>query len=127
MAEGDDRQEGGFEEQEARAPRQEPEKHVFDKPATLREPAAPRVPRALAPSPVPVIPLPGEEQARASEARPETLQEAREATDALLRQILEEDFLDDAPAPRRTEAPAKPSREEDWPQELHSLHLPEQP
>lgn len=127
MAEGDDRQEGGFEEQEAHSPRQEPEKHVFDKPATLREPAAPRVPRALASSPISVIPLPGEEQARASEARPETLQEAREATDTLLREILEEDFLDEAPEPRRMEPPAKPSREEDWPAELHSLHLPEQP
>jgi hypothetical protein len=123
MAEGDDRPEGGFEEQEARASRPQPEKHVFDKPATLREPAAPRVPRALAPSPVSVIPLPEEEQTRASEARPETLQEAREATDTLLREILEEDFLDEAPGPQ---PPAKPSREEDWPSELHSLHLPEQ-
>jgi hypothetical protein len=127
MAEGDDRQEGGFEEQEARAPRQEPAKHVFDKPATLREPAAPRVPRTLESSPVPVIPLPGEEQARASEARPETLQEAQEATDELLREILEEAFPEDTPEPQRAEPPAKPSREEDWPSELHSLHLPEQP
>lgn len=121
MAEGDDRQEGGFEEQEAHAPRQEPARHVFDQPATLREPAAPRVPRTLESSPVPVIPLPGEEQAHASEAHPETLQEARESTDALLRDILEEDFLEDTPEPS-----AKPSREEDWPSELHSLHLPEQ-
>ncbi|MFY0527611.1 hypothetical protein ACN28I_32190 [Archangium gephyra] len=121
MAEGDDRREGGIQEQESHA-RQEPAKHVFDKPATLREPAAPRVPRTLESSPVPVIPLPGEDQARTSEARPETLQEAREATDELLREILEEDF----PEPRRAEPPAKPSREEDWPSELHSLHLPEQ-
>jgi hypothetical protein len=127
MAEGDDRQEGGFEEQETHAPHQEPAKHVFDKPATLREPAAPRVPRALEASPVPVIPLPGEEHARASEAHPETLQEARESTDVLLREILEEDFLEDAPEPQRAEPSAKPSREEDWPSELHSLHLPEQP
>jgi hypothetical protein len=126
MAEGDDRQEGGFEEQEAHAARQEPAKHVFDKPATLREPAAPRVPRTLAASPVPVIPLPGEEQVHDSEAHPETLQEARESTDVLLREILEEDFLEDAPEPQRAEPPAKPSREEDWPSELHSLHLPEQ-
>ncbi|HEX5747275.1 MAG TPA: hypothetical protein VFZ09_13615 [Archangium sp.] len=80
--------------------------HVFDKPATLREPAAPSVP---------------------AEARPETLQRAREATDALLQEILEEDFLNEAPEPRRAEPPAPPAREEDWPAELHSLHLPEQP
>jgi hypothetical protein len=124
MAEGDDRLEGGSEEHETHAPRQDPARHVFDQPATLREPAAPRFPRALAPSPVPVIPLPGEEQAHTPKAHPETLQEAREATDALLRELLEED-LDGAPALRRAEPPAKPSREEDWPAELHSLHLPE--
>lgn len=125
MAEGDDRLQDGSEEQEASAPRRQPARHVFDQPATLREPAAPRFPRALASSPVPVIPLPGEEQARAPEARPEALQEAREATDALLREILEED-LDGAPEPRRAEPPAPATREEDWPTELHSLHLPEE-
>ncbi|WP_375768871.1 hypothetical protein NR798_45540 [Archangium gephyra] len=125
MTKGGDRQEDGIEEQEARGP--EKDAHVFDKPATLREPAAPRVPRVQASSPVGVIPLPGEEQARASEARPETLQQAREATDALLHEILEEDFLDEAPEPRRADPPAQPSREEDWPTELHSLHLPEEP
>jgi hypothetical protein len=126
MAKGEDRSEEGFAAREEHPARQEPERHVFDKPATLREPAAPRVPRAQASAGVPVIPLPGEEQARASEARPETLQEASEASDALIREILEEDFLNDAPEPRRTESPAQPSREEDWPSELHSLHLPEQ-
>lgn len=125
MADGDDRLQGGIAEQEAPAPRQEPERHVFDKPATLREPAAPRVPRTLEASPVPVIPLPGEEQAHAPKARPEALQEAREATDTLLREILEEG-QEGAPEPRRAEPPAPPSREEDWPSELHSLHLPEQ-
>ena len=104
----------------------EPESHVFDKPATIREPAAPRVPRVQASGGVPVIPLPGEERARAAEAPPETLQQAREATDALLQEILEEDLLSEA-EPRRAEPPAQSSREEDWPAELHSLHLPEQP
>jgi hypothetical protein len=125
MAKGDDRLRDGLEEQEAPTPRQQSMRHVFDQPATLREPAAPHVPPALAPSPVPVIPLPGEEQARAPEARPEALQEAREATDALLREILEED-LDGAPESRRAEPPAPSTREEDWPAELHSLHLPEE-
>lgn len=124
MAEGEDRLQDGSEEQEASASRQQPARHVFDQPATLREPAAPRVPRALAPSPVPVIPLPGEEQARALEGSPEALQEAREATDALLRELLEEE--DGAPESRRAEPPAPSSREEDWPAELHSLHLPEE-
>lgn len=127
MAKGDELAGGDLEVREAATPRKEPEKHVFDKPATLREPAAPRVPQAQAPTGVSVIPLPGEERARASEARPESLQEAREATDALIQEILEEDFLKDAPEPRRAEPPAQPSREEDWPSELHSLHLPEQP
>lgn len=124
MAEGDDRLQDGLEEQEASAP-QQPARHVFDQPATLREPAAPRVPRVLAPSSVPVIPLPGEEQVRAQEAHPEALQEAREATDALLRELLEEDE-DGAPASRRAEPPAPSTREEDWPPELHALHLPEE-
>ena len=123
MANGDDGQKGRFEEQEARAPEKDVARHVFDQPATLREPAAPRVPRALESSPVGVIPLPGEEQARAAEAPPETLQEAREATDALLHEILEEDFLDEAPGPQRAESPAQSSREEDWPSELHSFHF----
>ncbi|MFE8603440.1 hypothetical protein [Archangium violaceum] len=109
---------------EARAAEREPASHVFDKPATVREPAAPRVPQVQSPASVAVIPLPGEELARASEARPETLQQARETTDALLQEILEEDFLNEES--QRAE-PARPSREEDWPTELHSLHLPEQP
>ncbi|WPB77728.1 hypothetical protein KYC5002_01000 [Archangium violaceum] len=109
---------------EARAAEREPASHVFDKPATVREPAAPRVPQVQSPASVAVIPLPGEELARASEARPETLQQARETTDALLQEILEEDFLNEE---SQRAGPARPSREEDWPAELHSLHLPEQP
>ncbi|HYO70848.1 MAG TPA: hypothetical protein VEU33_32685, partial [Archangium sp.] len=111
----------------AQAPEEEPESHVFDKPATIREPAAPRVPRVQSTADVSVIPLPGEEQAHAAEDGPETLQQAREATDALLQEILEEDLLNGASEPRHAEPPAQPSREEDWPTELHSLHLPEQP
>jgi hypothetical protein len=97
-------------------------KRIFDEPATLREPAAPRVPRVMPPSAVAIIPMPG--QARA-DAQPTTLQEAREATDALLREIFEEDL--EAPAePGREQPPARAtSREEDWPQELHSLPLVE--
>jgi hypothetical protein len=66
---------------------------VFDAPATIREPAAPR-----------------------------TLQEAREATDALLREILEEE-PEDTSEPLLEASPAPSSDEdEDWPQELHPLH-----
>ena len=111
---------------ETRAAEREPASHVFDKPATIREPAAPRVPQVQSPEGVAVIPLPGEERARASEAPPETLQQARESTDALLQEILDEDFLNESPESQRAE-PARPSREEDWPAEIHSLHLPEQP
>ncbi len=98
---------------------------IFDEPATLREPAAPRVPRVMPPSAVAVIPMPGQPRARAADAPPPTLQEAREATDALLREIFEEDL--EAPAePGREQPPARAaSREEDWPQELHSLPLVE--
>lgn len=124
MAKGDNRSQ---ERDGAQAPQEEPESHVFDKPATIREPAAPRVPRVQSTAGVSVIPLPGEERAQASEDRPETLQQAREATDALLHEILEEDVLNGASEPRHAEPPAQPSREEDWPPELHSLHLPEQP
>lgn len=97
---------------------------IFEEPATLREPAAPQVPRVMPPSAVSVIPLPGEERARALDAQPPTLQEAREATDALLREIFEED-LEAPPEPRRESAPARSSPEEDWPQELHALPLHE--
>lgn len=101
-----------------------PDKGVFDQPATLREPAAPRVPRVAPPPPVPVIPMPGEERAAGREAPYETLQEAREATDALLHDILEEDGLPAEAAAR--EPRARPPREEDWPPELHALPLPEE-
>ncbi|WP_309891670.1 hypothetical protein [Archangium sp.] len=70
----------------------------------------------MPPSVVAVIPLPGESASRAT-APHTTLQEAREATDALLHEIFEEDL--EAPAD------AEPAREEDWPQELHSLPLTE--
>lgn len=102
------------------------DKHVFEQPATLREPAAPSEPHAIPSSTVPVIPLPNEEQARAGEAHPTTLQDAREATDALIHEILEEDFLSDSAGPRPTEPRAQPSREEDWPAELHALPLQEE-
>ncbi|HEX8439175.1 hypothetical protein [Archangium sp.] len=99
-------------------------RHVFEEPATLREPAAPRVPRVMPPSAVSVIPLSDEERARAVESPPATLQEAREATDALLHEILEEDDAGAPEAPSsRTARPSSP--EEDWPAELHSIHLPE--
>jgi len=124
MAKEDEGSKGG---DEARAPEKEPASHVFDQPATLRDPAAPRVPRVQASAGVSVIPLPGEEHARASEARPETLQQAREATDTLLQEILEEEFLKEEPESPRTRPPAQSTREEDWPAELHSMHLPEQP
>jgi hypothetical protein len=100
------------------------QKTVFEQPATLREPAAPRVPQVTPPSDVSVIPLSGEEQAR-PDAQRATPQEARAATDALLREILEEEPADTS-EPRRAEPPARPSREEDWPVELHSLHLPQE-
>lgn len=73
---------------------------VFGEPATLREPAAPRIPR--------VIP-------------PKTLQEAREATDALLREILEEE-PEDTSEPLLATRP-EPSSDEDWPEELHPMHF----
>jgi hypothetical protein len=103
-----------------------PDKGVFDQPATLREPAAPHVPRVSPPASVPVIPMPGEERALVGRDAPcETLQEAREATDALLHDILEGDEPEPAGAPAR-EPRAKSSREEDWPSELHALPLPEE-
>jgi hypothetical protein len=74
---------------------------VFEEPATLREPAAPSVPR--------VVPL-------------ETLQEAREATDALLREILEEEPAGTS-EPLSQAPQAAPALEEDWPAELHALPL----
>ena len=103
----------------------EQSKRIFDEPATLREPAAPRVPHVIPPSAVAVIPMSDEARARAHDAPPHTLQEAREATDALLREIFEEDL--EAPVePGREQAPARAaSREEDWPQELHALPLAE--
>jgi hypothetical protein len=104
-----------------------PDKSVFEQPATLREPAAPRVPRLAPPPPVPVIPMPGEERALVgSEAPYETPQEAREATDALLHDLLEGEDVPESPeAPARAPR-ASPSREEDWPSELHALPLPEE-
>lgn len=64
---------------------------VFEEPATLREPAAPKAPR----------------------------EEPEEATDALLREILEEE-----PASASEPHPPAPSpTEEDWPAELHPLPL----
>jgi hypothetical protein len=72
---------------------------------------------------VSVIPLSREEQARATEAHLATLQEAREVSDALIRDILEE-----GPAgttePDPDEPRASSSQEEDWPSELHPLPLP---
>lgn len=104
-----------------------PDKNVFDQPATLREPAAPRVPRVAPPALVPVVPLPGEERALAGrEAPPETLQEVREATDALLHEMLEGEDVPESPeAPSRAPR-ARASRDEDWPSELHALPLPEE-
>jgi hypothetical protein len=121
MGKEEERAHGALGEFEASKPGQT--KHVFDEPATLREPAAPRVPRVMQPSTVSVIPLPNEEQARPTEP-PATLQEACEATDALLHDILEEDEAG-APAapPKRT--PGQSPQEEDWPSELHSIYLPE--
>jgi hypothetical protein len=103
------------------------EKGVFEQPATLREPAAPRVPRVVPPAPVSVIPIPGEERALAGREAPyETLQEACEATDALLHEMLEgEELPESSEAPARAPR-ARPSREEDWPSELHALHPPEE-
>lgn len=104
-----------------------PEKCIFEQPATLREPAAPHVPRVAPPAPVPVIPMPGEERALAGREAPHaTLQEAREATDAMLQEMLEGDDLPDAPESPAREPRARPSREDDWPSELHALPLPEE-
>jgi hypothetical protein len=68
--------------------------------ATLREPAAPRIPRQ-APH-----------------------QDAREATDALLREILEEG-PEGSYEPDLTGSPEHLSPEEDWPSELHPLPFSE--
>ncbi|WNG41145.1 hypothetical protein F0U61_51170 [Archangium violaceum] len=102
------------------------DKHVFEQPATIREPAAPSVPRATPSPAVSVIPLPNEEQARAGEASSTTPQDVRAATDALIHEILEEDFLSDSAEPKPAEPRAPPSREEDWPAELHALPLQEE-
>jgi len=125
MGKGEDRAHGAPEQHDDdRASSPTHPKRIFDEPATLREPAAPRVPRVIPPSAVAVIPMPGEARARTDAPLP-TLQEAREATDALLREIFEEDL--EAPAePGHEQPPARAaSREEDWPQELHSLPLAE--
>ncbi|WP_257451760.1 hypothetical protein [Archangium lipolyticum] len=82
----------------------------------------------MPPSAVAVIPLSGEERPRAAEARLTTLQQAREATDALLHEIFEEELLSAPLEPdtaRRVPA-AQPRKEEDWPAELHSLPLNEE-
>jgi recombinational DNA repair protein (RecF pathway) len=91
---------------------------VFEEPATLREPAAPSVPRVVPLAAVPVIPLSREGQA--PPPHPETLQEAREATDALLHEILEEEPTETS-EPLRKAPPAPSPAEEDWPAELHPL------
>ncbi len=131
MGKGDERAPGASEEHAAGEPSPAREKGIFDGPATLREPAAPRVPRVMPPSAVAVIPLSGGEQPRATEAQLTTLQQAREATDALLHRIFEEfpeeSEESEAPAePGSAERRAAPSREEDWPPELHSLPLKEE-
>jgi hypothetical protein len=77
----------------------------------------------MPPSAVSVIPLSREERARGAEPPPETLQEAREATDALLHDILEEEDTGAEEAPSK-QTSSQPSQE-DWPAELHSMHLPE--
>lgn len=66
---------------------------VFDAPATIREPAAPR-----------------------------TLQEARETTDALLREILEEEPEDTSEPLLEAFPESSFDEDEDWPEELHPLH-----
>jgi len=120
MGKGEERAHEALEQHDDTASSPPRTRCIFEEPATLREPAAPQVPRVMPPSAVAVIPLPGESAA----APPTTLQEAREATDALLHEIFEEDL--DAPAEPAREPPARAvSREEDWPQELHSLPLTE--
>jgi len=121
MGKGEERAHGAPEQHDDDTTSSPPQTRcIFEEPATLREPAAPQVPRIMPPSVVAVIPLPGESASRATSPHT-TLQEAREATDALLHEIFEEDL--DAPAepPVASAAP----REEDWPQELHSLPLTE--
>ncbi len=128
MGKGDERAPGASEEHAAGEPSPPREKGIFDGPATLREPAAPRVPRVMLPSAEAVIPLSHEEQPRAAEAPLTTLQQAREATDALLHRIFEE-FPEEPEAPSEPGSArrgATPSREEDWPPELHSLPLKEE-
>lgn len=120
MGKGEERAHEALEQHDDTASSPRRTRCIFEEPATLREPAAPQVPRVMPPSAVAVIPLPGESASRATSPHT-TLQEAREATDALLHEIFEEDL--DAPAespPARTV-----SREDDWPQELHSLPLTE--
>lgn len=124
MGKGEERAHGAPEQHDDAESSSPHLRRIFEEPATLREPAAPRVPRVMPPSAVAVIPLPGEATARAQDARLTTLQEAHEATDALLHDIFEEDL--EAPAePAREPSPARAAREEDWPQELHSLPLVE--
>ncbi|PTL76692.1 hypothetical protein [Vitiosangium sp. GDMCC 1.1324] len=123
MAKGHERTDSGVEEPDAPELSPAHERPVFEQPATLREPAAPRVPRVMPPSAVSVIRVADEEQAQTDEAQLVTLQDARQATDALLHDILEE-----TPAgtsePTSGEPRVQPSKEEDWPSELHALPLP---
>jgi len=100
------------------------ERPTFEEPAPLREPSPPRIPRVRPPEAVPVIPLANGQQPRPSEARPTTPQEAREATEALLREILEEEPAGTSKPPAHASRADSPAGE-DWPAELHSLHLPE--
>lgn len=124
MGKGEDRAHGAPEQHDDSESSPSHTKRIFEEPATLREPAAPRVPRFMPPSAVAVIPLPGEGGARPRDAQLTTLQEAREATDALLHEIFEEDLKTPA-EPASEPPPARAAREEDWPQELHSLPLEE--
>lgn len=119
MGKGEERAHGAPEQHDDTTSSPPQTRCIFEEPATLREPAAPQVPRVMPPSAVAVIPLPGE-TSRATSPHT-TLQEAREATDALLHEIFEEEFEEELDAP----ADARPAREEDWPQELHSLPLTE--
>jgi hypothetical protein len=70
-------------------------------------------------SAMPVIPLSREGQ---DPPHPETLQEAREATEALLHEILEEEPAGTS-EPLLKAPPAPSPAEEDWPAELHPLPL----
>ncbi|QRN98058.1 hypothetical protein JRI60_03000 [Archangium violaceum] len=128
MGKSDEGAHGASEEPEEREPTPSGDGRIFDQPATLREPAAPRVPRVMPPSAVAVIPLTREERQRATEAQLTTLQQASEATDALLHEIFEEELLSAPyePDSARRRSAAAPRKEEDWPAELHSLPLKEE-